>query len=669
VIDTFLCPVDVDSICFPITVLGTNVQVTVNNGGKYANGEVCIPVSTDGTLDVEIIGVGACGIDTCNTTININADDPPILYLPSDTTISLCDYDTNFICIGGIYVEDDSSVSLTKICGPGTFTPIGTDSGVVCFKPSGDFFGNYDFCFEVTDGCNVRIDTFTVTIIEGAQCNQCLTLSIDGGECVPVGGVKKVELRIESYRPIGGFEVLLSYDASVTAFSAAQIEGTAIDGWEYFNYRTNSAACAPVCPSGIVRLVGLAETNNGANHPPASSLSPNGVLVNLFFLVTNDQNVGGQFLPIRFVTYECQDNTFSDPTGNDLFVDSRLYNNENIVIWDEADDVSYPESTRPFGVGTADSCILGVGKGTPRRCIEFINGGICIIHPDDIDDRGDLNLNGVSYEVADAVLFTNYFIYGLQVFTVNIAGQIAASDCNADGITLSVADLVLLIRVIIGDANPVPKTNPHEVDLEITTAVADGIMEVSIESINGIGGAYFVYNLENTNVIGVPEPTSASSEMELRYHIEENELRILIFSLNGKSIESGNRELFSIPFEGSAPDLSKSDFADRDGRPYNVSAKNGELPAGFELFQNYPNPFNPTTTLSFSLPRESDWELTVFNVNGATVRKFDGSNTAGVVEVFWDGRSENSGEVASGVYFYKLVAGNYIATRKMIMLK
>jgi hypothetical protein len=494
-------------------------------------------------------------------------------------------------------------------------------------------------------------------------------LSIDGGECIPVGRIQKVDINIESFRPIGGFELLISFDASVTAFSIALIDETAIAGWEYFNYRLNSGACAPICPSGLVRMVGLAEINNGANHPPPETLTPNGVLIHLYFLVTNDQNVGGQFLPINFVTYECADNVVSDPSGNDLYVDSKIFNSENIVIWDEDNNVTYPESIRQRGLGTPDSCIVGNGKGLPKRCVEFINGGICVIHPDSIDDRGDINLNGVSYEVADAVVFTNYFIYGLSAFTVNIFGQIAATDVNADGITLSVADLVLLIRIIIGDVPPIPKINPHEIDLILANSFENDAMTVTGESTNGIGGAYLVYQLDQSSSFGTPELTTSSNQMEMLYNIENNELRILIYSRSGAGIDAGKQELVKIPFEGNRPKISKFDFADADGRSYIASLKNFGLPEGFELHQNYPNPFNPSTTLSFGLPTETKWELSVFNVAGGRVRQFIGLNEAGVVEILWDGKADDGNEVASGVYFYRLVAGKFVDTKKMIMLK
>lgn len=65
---------------------------------------------------------------------------------------------------------------------------------------------------------------------------------------------------------------------------------------------------------------------------------------------------------------------------------------------------------------------------------------------------GDLNVNGIAYEISDVVLYSAYFIYGMTVFQVNVPAQVAASDVNADGITLSVADLVYMVRIIIGDA-------------------------------------------------------------------------------------------------------------------------------------------------------------------------------------------------------------------------
>jgi hypothetical protein len=80
--------------------------------------------------------------------------------------------------------------------------------------------------------------------------------------------------------------------------------------------------------------------------------------------------------------------------------------------------------------------------------------------------------------------------------------------------------------------------------------------------------------------------------------------------------------------------------------------------------QNYPNPFNPTTTISFSVPKPCDYTLTIYNMLGQEVAAYSGAAEPGEVRIEWDGT-----KVASGVYFYKLTAGTYSDTKKMMLLK
>ena len=95
-----------------------------------------------------------------------------------------------------------------------------------------------------------------------------------------------------------------------------------------------------------------------------------------------------------------------------------------------------------------------------------------------------------------------------------------------------------------------------------------------------------------------------------------------------------------------------------------------EVPIKFELTQNYPNPFNPTTKFKFSLPKESDVTIVVYDIMGRVVNVLANSKyLAGIYEVDWNGRNSMNSNVASGVYFYKIVAGNYTDVKKMIMLK
>jgi hypothetical protein len=90
-----------------------------------------------------------------------------------------------------------------------------------------------------------------------------------------------------------------------------------------------------------------------------------------------------------------------------------------------------------------------------------------------------------------------------------------------------------------------------------------------------------------------------------------------------------------------------------------------EIPTEFRLMQNYPNPFNPSTVIRYGLPQVADVRLEVFTILGQRVETLvDGRQAAGTYEVKLDGS-----KLASGVYLYRLHAGAYVQTLKMILMK
>lgn len=94
------------------------------------------------------------------------------------------------------------------------------------------------------------------------------------------------------------------------------------------------------------------------------------------------------------------------------------------------------------------------------------------------------------------------------------------------------------------------------------------------------------------------------------------------------------------------------------------------LPKAFALGQNYPNPFNPSTSFAIALPKASHVTLDVFNLLGQRVnRLYDAPAPAGYLEIQWDGRNDQGRSVGSGVYFYRMVAGDFQQVRKMVLLK
>jgi len=99
-------------------------------------------------------------------------------------------------------------------------------------------------------------------------------------------------------------------------------------------------------------------------------------------------------------------------------------------------------------------------------------------------------------------------------------------------------------------------------------------------------------------------------------------------------------------------------------------AENGERPDRFELGQNYPNPFNPSTTIEYAMPEPGSISLSIYDVLGRAIRHLDlGYRGAGIHRIGWDGRDEKGQPVASGIYYYRLIAGDWMQTRKMVLLK
>jgi photosystem II stability/assembly factor-like uncharacterized protein len=89
-----------------------------------------------------------------------------------------------------------------------------------------------------------------------------------------------------------------------------------------------------------------------------------------------------------------------------------------------------------------------------------------------------------------------------------------------------------------------------------------------------------------------------------------------------------------------------------------------------ELLQNSPNPFNPSTSIKFFIPYNSDVSLKIYDMLGREITTLiNGATTAGYHIVYWNGRDNYGSQAASGIYLYRLTAGNFIETKKMILLK
>lgn len=137
----------------------------------------------------------------------------------------------------------------------------------------------------------------------------------------------------------------------------------------------------------------------------------------------------------------------------------------------------------------------------------------------------------------------------------------------------------------------------------------------------------------------------------------------------GAALPAGGHELVRIPGRW---EVAEALAVDRAFWEYGVPVGGTDplIPATFEIDQNFPNPFNPSTVIRFGLPVNAHVRLEIINILGQRVTILtDRGYDAGYHDLVWDGTAADGNRVASGVYFYRLRAGSFVASKKMLLLK
>ena len=606
----------------------------------------------------------------CDFELNVKTEAPYFTYCPDtpywialgETVSDVVTAEDPDLC------PDDLAYSLISFDGPGTFDLNGVTGewSWATELDNYDYVGSWTAVIEASDGCesaecslNIVVSQLTVAIPK---------LGEDPDSLIYQGHY--YDLPVWAFigaAYIGGYDLLIEYDPSALTFVSAVLGDDLVAcEWEYFTFRYgNVGNCGGPCPSGLLRIVAMEELNDGANHPSEQYCATGWLqLAKLQFFITNDRTYEGQYVPVGFHWFDCGDNALSNVIGDTLWIDRQVYLFSELyppmsppvgipLITDE-DTLSGWQALDPFVLCTEDPDGDGPKWG-PIGWIDFYFGGFDIASEEEIDLIGDINLNNVAHEIADAVLFTNYFIYGTGVFSYP-EGSIAASDVNNDGIPLTVGDLVYLIRVITGDALPFAKLTPFAATAQIGVERTGDNLMVSSSSNLDLGAAYFVFSVN-----GTAEVTPLINGMDIKSDVVDGELRVLVYNIGEGRIPAGTTDLFSVNGD---VELVESSVADYYGNDMNTTITAKVLPSDFALLQNYPNPFNPATDIVIDLPGESEWKLDIYNVTGQLVKSFSGYSTGGQVTVTW-----NAGNAASGVYFYKATAGQYSAVKKMVLMK
>ncbi len=148
------------------------------------------------------------------------------------------------------------------------------------------------------------------------------------------------------------------------------------------------------------------------------------------------------------------------------------------------------------------------------------------------------------------------------------------------------------------------------------------------------------------------------------------------FAIPTQEIVDGNLQLRFVKTNGAAP-ASVAEVWLREANfdathPPKLEESSNAIPQAFTLQQNYPNPFNPTTTITFTLPQDFRGVATlrIYNMLGELVRELVQRDlNAGTYREVWDGLDASGRRLSSGVYLYQLRAGNFSATKKLVMMK
>jgi hypothetical protein len=464
--------------------------------------------------------------------------------------------------------------------------------------------------------------TFQATDISGGGCFReaqirvippsTFSLSLGVEESL-LGGIVCLPINLVNSDPIAGMELLLQFDPTVFTFLGVSRQDSRTENWEYFTYKEKTWGLYQ-----LVKVVGIADFPNQFSVPPLPPDS--GAIAYLSFKVTTDPWLNGLLVPLEFFAFDFTDNTLSTPEGQFI----------------------------------------------PQESINLTNGGVLLDAGNTL--LGDINQNGLPFEVGDAVTLATY-LSGITTLTLQ---QMINSDVNQDGRMAMLADLIFLVRYIMEQETAPEGDGVTPGEMAVVKITKEGSQtSVWLESDRPVGGALVIFKGEDAKLENVKLSPEAK-DLDLYTSGTGDEFRVLIISQQAKPLPAGENYLFS--FEGEGFDTIRFSLADQEGELLSVQQEYecGSLPTRYALYQNYPNPFNPSTSIKYFVGGDGPAKvsLKIYNVAGQLVKTLVGEEKfPGEYEETWNGRNENNQEVASGVYFYKLKVSDYAETRKMVLLR
>jgi len=559
----------------------------------------------------EVTFVVSDGVNLTKQEISIyviNKNALPVIILPQPETT-----------FAGVLVDfqvsaldpDKEEVSLNALNLPSGATFDNQNPGTFSWTPLLTDTGVFVVTFKATDlqgGASQK--DFSITVLPSGD----FVLSVAQVDGYP-GDIVTVPLELVNLDSIGGFDLLLHFDVTALNLLNVTRTNTRTSNWEFFSFQENYQNI-----SGDLKLVGFANIPDIYPTPP---LPPGqGVIANLIFQINSDPGFAGFSIPVNFKFNDSTDNTLSDASGNLIY----------------QSDITYRDGH-----------------------VNIIRTQLLI---------GDINLNGIPFEIGDAVRFANFLSDPVN-FPFN-AQQYANSDVNQDGIPATIADLVYLLRIIVEGPSLAGKIFSVNSEVKLEVQKQENSFSVYTNSGANLGGGLFVFEHQPHSAVAVIF-TEALADMDKLYKDEEGVLRILIYSQVGKIIPLGENLLFTVQTETGDLNIKQVEFSNDSGNLVKTTTNKTSsiaVPDKFTLDQNYPNPFNLETKISFSLTEDATVSLKIYNIKGQLVKTLvQERKPAGFYTISWNGTNQKGETVASGVYLYRLNVGEKSFTKKMSLLK
>jgi len=302
------------------------------------------------------------------------------------------------------------------------------------------------------------------------------------------------------------------------------------------------------------------------------------------------------------------------------------------------------------------------------------------------DCNGDDNV-----DISDVVCLISY------IFSGGTPVCLAASDANGDGM-VDISDVVYLIAYIFSGGAmpgsnllcdyqvPLAKAIPSTAELMAFAGTSGEVATMRLSISTTVETKGLQLEFETGHGVQITGIQSNIEGMDVFSGTVDGLLKVGLIDMTGRAvIPAGQHEVVTISYASTTSTgsvragegeikLVNAIVVGEDASKMNVRISSRvattSLPTQFALQQNIPNPFNPTTEIGYALAKASPVRLEVLNVLGQVVRTLvDEFQSAGNHNTVWDGRDDNHQEVSSGVYFYRITAGEYAETRKMVLMK